>query len=277
MMRRRDLTVSAALAALAGLSMSAPASATSLATTSGAAGTAVVRIAVAPGQLNDVFAKVRELALPRGLDLRIDTRADTHGVDVQLERGILDAAAFENGIAFADELRRRPGRLVVAAATVTLPIALYSRRLTTPRQLRDGDTVAVPRDASDLARALVLLQNFGLIVLRDDVGLHATLPDIVGNPRRLRVVALPEERLYGALTTTPVVVMDSTSAIHAGLQPARDSIGIEDARTPFAGVLVVRQDRLSEPWVARLIAVLHGEDMKRYLLERFHDSVRRPW
>ncbi len=237
----------------------------------------VVRIGTVPGPEAELLAHARDLAATQGLVLQIDVRERGERLAADLASGALDAAAWPDGVRFADESRGGGAALAVATALFTLPTGLYSRKLTTVHQLRDGDAVAIPADARGMARALVLLQNFGLITLRDDSGLHARLRDVIGNVRGLRLVPTPAPRLFDALVHVPIVVMDYDSATRAGLQPARDSIGIEDARTPFGGVLGVRRDRLAQPWLARLVEVVHGEPMKRFALERYNDSVRRPW
>jgi len=238
---------------------------------------APLRIATPPGPRAELFERLRPLAAARGVEVRLERRDDVSAVEADLRRGALDAAAFDDGVAFDDANRRQRTGLAVAAASFTLPMGLYSRRLVAPRQVRDGETVAVPAEPAGLARALVLLQNFGLIELRDDVGLHATLRDVTANRRGLRLVPTALDRLVDALWRDALVAMDFTVATRAGLEPARDSIGIEDARTPFGGVLGVRRDRLDEPWLRTLVGVLHGPEMKRFAFERFHDSVRRPW
>jgi YaeC family lipoprotein len=236
-----------------------------------------IRIGTVAGPQAVLLEHARALAAARGLALHVDVRSHGAGIDAAVARGELDAAAWQDGVRFADERRGGPADLVVAAAMFTLPMGLYSRRLASPHQLRDGDAVAIPADPHGVARALVLLQNFGLVVLRDGSGLHANVRDIVRNPRALRIVARPAAGLYDALDGVPLVAMDFDDASRAGLQPARDAVGIEDARTPFGGVLCVRGDRVAQPWLARLVGVLHGDEMKRFALETFHDSVRRPW
>lgn len=268
MIRRRGVLAIAGLATLSGWALAAPAQARAR---------GMVRVASPPGPTADMLEQLRQLATARGLNVHVELRSDDPRTSHALETGELDACAFDSGVGFADGLRRQPGQRVAAATTLTLPMGLYSRRLSAPSQLRGGDHVVVPDNATDLARALVLLQNFGLIELRDDIGLHATLRDVVGNTHRVRVVAVSPTRLYAALDSAPMVAMASATALHSGLLPGRDSIGTEDGRSPFAGVLAIRRDRLDEPWVAPLLAELHGEDMKRYLLTRFGNSVGRPW
>ena len=236
-----------------------------------------VRIGVPPGPEAQLLEHVRDLAAAQGLALRLDVRPPGRELADEVANGTLDAAVWDDGVRFADDAARHHGQLVVAAAMFTLPTALYSRRLANLRALRDGDALALPLEPAAQARALVLLQNFGLLTLRDDIGLHARLRDVIANPHGLRLAALPTPRLYEALARTPVVAMDYDSATRAGLQPARDAIGLEDARTPFGGVLAVRRDGLAQPWLAPLIAVVHGEPLRHFAFERFADSVRRPW
>jgi len=255
-MRRRD--------ALAGLAALVPA----------ARAAAVVRVGAGAGPGAEILERVRE----RGpFAFSLVERPREPGLAEDLARGRLDAAAFADGVRFADARRADRLPLVVVASTVTLPMALYSRRLLTPRALRGGDVVALPSDPAGLARALVLLQNFGLVGLRDAAGLHPALRDVERNPRGLRLRARPAAALFAALDSDAVAVMAQPDAAHAGLEPARDSIGLEDARSPWAGVLAVRRERAAEPWVAALLAAYRTDDTRRFVLERWRDSVRRPW
>ncbi|MBY4785053.1 MetQ/NlpA family ABC transporter substrate-binding protein, partial [Burkholderia dolosa] len=91
------------------------------------------------------------------------------------------------------------------------------------------------------------------------------------------LVALQRERLSGALYAPGWGAMHSDTAARAGPAPARDSIGIEDARSPYANVLTVRDADRAKPWVAQLIAAYHSDDVAHFILTRYRDSVRRPW
>ena len=263
-MRRRDLVQWAALAALA---------------TRVPMATAGVPLAmgIAPGVQGEILDVVRAAAAGEGVALRTVLREREGELLSDLAAGRLQAACFDDGVRFATEARRRRVDLVAVTSTVTLPYALYSRRLRSPREVRNGETLALPRDAGATARALVLLHNHGLIGLREGAGLGATLADVARNPRRLKLQAFASENLFGALDGAALVVLDSATAARHGLQPARDAIGLEDARTPWAGVLAVRRTETGADWVAPLVRAYRSEAVKRFLLERFNDSVRRPW
>jgi hypothetical protein len=112
---------------------------------------------------------------------------------------------------------------------------------------------------------------------RRRAGLRATTADITGNRLHLKIVRLPHARLARALDTAAFVAMENNDAARAGLQPARDSIGIEDARSPYADVLAVRDADRAQPWAHQLVAAYHSNDVAHFILTRYQDSVRRPW
>ncbi len=234
-------------------------------------------VGVSPGPHVEIIEVVRRVAATRGLAIRAEVRDGGRAINADVASGALDVACFQDAVDFATEMRRRHDELVDVATTVTRPFAIYSRRLASLRSLGDADAIGIPREPGARARALILLNNYGLITLRYGAGLHAAPTDVLGNRRPLRLVELPSVQLTGALDRLACVVVDSPNASRAGLLPARDSIGMEDARTPYADVLAVRRVDGAQPWVATLVASYHSDEVKRFILERFQDSVRRPW
>lgn len=238
---------------------------------------APLRIAVAAGPQAEVMNLVAQLGAAQGLALAPVLAVDTpRAVNAALAAGSFDAASVEDGVAFAADPARP--RLAEAALTLTLPMALYSRRLAALRDLPAGGRIAIPAEPAAATRALLLLHNHGLLVLRPGAGLRARPADVQSTRRGLRVVSLPSAHLADALNgRADLAVIDRPHAMAAGLQPARDSIGIEDARSPWAGVLAVRRADADAPWLRQLVAVYRSEPVKRFILERYMDSVRRPW
>ncbi|HZZ10719.1 MAG TPA: MetQ/NlpA family lipoprotein [Paraburkholderia sp.] len=237
----------------------------------------VVRVGVSAGPHAEIMEEVKRVAAARGLTLDVVVFPQSGAIDAALAAKQIDAASFEDEPAFEAQRKRSGDALTTVATTVTFPIALYSRKLTNLGQLQRGATIAIPDDREGTARALILLQNFTLLSFNDSAGLHATLADITGNRLKLKIRPLPRARLFDALNSVAFAVMDSDTAARAGLQPARDSLGLEDARSPYANVLTVRDADRAQPWVAQLVAAYHSPDVAHFILTRYQDSVRRPW
>jgi D-methionine transport system substrate-binding protein len=236
-----------------------------------------VRIGVTEGPQAEIMQQVKKNFANNDLELEIVPYHTGELINRALVAGRIDAASFQDGAALDVELKDRGYPLVPAAQTVTLPMGLYSRKIRTPNALEHGATVAIPRDRLEAARALILLHNYGLIQFRDNRGLKVTVHDITKNPRKLRFIELPADRLAGELDSVSVAAINYTEAAKAGLYPARDAIGMEDGRSPYAGVLTIRSADRRQPWVGRLISAYRSDEIKRFILVRYQDSVRRPW
>lgn len=235
----------------------------------------VVRVGVSAGTHAEIMNEVKRVAATRGLTLDVVVFDQPANIDAALSAKQIDAASFEDEPAF--EAERERYALTSVATTVTFPVALYSRKLTNLGQLQRGATIAIPDDREGTARALILLQNFTLLTFKDRAGLHATLADITSNRLNLKIRQVPRARLFDTLNTVAFAVIDSDTAARAGLFPARDSLGLEDARSPYANVLTVRDAERSQPWVGQLVAAYHSPDVAHFILTRYQDSVRRPW
>lgn len=241
------------------------------------AATPAIRVGVTRGVHAEIMGQVKRVAATRGVGIDVVQFDDASRIDTALADGRIDAASFEDAQRLAAARAAKGYALTAVAPTVTLPMALYSRKLKSLNELQPGATIGLPADPRGMARALVLLQNDTLVTLRENAGLHATLRDVTGNRLALKFVALRRDRVHAALDSAAFVAIDSDDAARLGLQPARDSINLEDARSPYANVLTVRDGDRAKPWVAQLVAAYHSDDVAHFILARYQDSVRRPW
>lgn len=242
-----------------------------------AAASQVVKVGVTAGAHAQIMDEVRRVAADRGLTLDVVVFERPERIDAALAAGQIDAASFEDEPRFDARRKQHGYALTSVATTVTFPIALYSRKLTNLGQLQRGATIAIPDDREGTARALILLQNFTLLTFRDNAGLHATLADVTSNRLNLKFRQVPHARLFDTLNSVAFAVIDSDDAARAGLYPARDSLGLEDARSPYANVLTVRDADRTQPWVTQLVSAYHSNEVAHFILTRYQDSVRRPW
>jgi YaeC family lipoprotein len=237
----------------------------------------VIKVGVTPGPQAQIMDEVRRVAAARGLALDVVVFDKPGAIDAALAAKQIDAASFEDEPSLETQRKQHDYALTGVATTVTFPLALYSRKLANLNQLQRGSTIAIPEDREGTARALILLQNYTLITFRDAAGLHASTRDITGNRLNLKIRQVPRARLFDSLNNVAFAAIDSDDAARAGLYPARDSIGLEDARSPYANVLAVRDSDRTQAWVGQLVSAYHSDDVAHFILTRYQDSVRRPW
>lgn len=237
-----------------------------------------IRIGITSGPQAEVLALVQNLANSNS-QIRIELRSfsQPQKINAALNQGQLDAASFEDGVAQTTNITQHGYALTTAAQTVTLPLGLYSHRIHQLNKLARGASIVVPRERHDQARALLLLYNYGLIGLRDKAGTQASLRDITENTRRFRILAAPRDQLIAQLDKADLVAIDFDTAAQHKLAPARDGLGMDDARSPYAGVLTVRSTDKDAPWLVELLRLYRSEVVKKFILTQYQDSVRRPW
>ena len=144
--------------------------------------------------------------------------------------------------------------------------------------IADGATITIPNDATNEGRALLLLQEQGLITLSDDAGITATPNDIVDNPHSLEFIEQEAAMLPSTLADADFSVINGNYAIDAGLTLA-DAVAQESAdsdviRNEYANVIVTTPDKAEDEKIAALVDVLTTDDFKAYLEETFGDSVQ---
>ena len=158
------------------------------------------------------------------------------------------------------------------------PMGVFAGKSSDLAAIADGATITVPNDATNEGRALLLLQEQGLITLSDDAGITATPNDIVDNPHNINFIEQEAAMLPSTLADADFSVINGNYAIDAGLTLA-DAVAQESAdsdviRNEYANVIVTTPDKAEDEKSAALVAVLTTDDFKAYLEETFGDSVQ---
>ncbi len=137
----------------------------------------------------------------------------------------------------------------------------------------DSKTVAVPSDATNRARALMLLEANGLITLREGAGINATQNDIVSNPYNLKIVEMEASSIPSVLEDVSLAIINSNYAIPAGLSPKNDSLAIEGANSPYVNVLAVKSGNENSDKIKALKAALSSTDVAEYIATQYDGNV----
>lgn len=216
-------------------------------------------------------------------DYKLDIVEITGEVDPNelLEAGDVDANFFQHEPYLTDWQKQKGIDDLVAVADVHLePIGLYSNKIASLDELKDGDTVAVPRDTTNYARALYLLESAGLLEMDvpfEEADLSVvTESNITANPKNLNLVSIERPQLARQLDDAQITaaVINSNYALEAGLNPAEDAIVTEEVENnPFSNLLVVRAENENDPAVTALAEALESPETAAWIEETYSGAV----
>jgi len=213
----------------------------------------------------------------KGYKLEILEYTDYVQPNIALDDGSLDANYFQHQ-PYLDSFNADNGTKVVAIGTVHYePIGIYPGKVKALADLPDGATVAVPNDATNEARALLLLEANGLIDLNDAAGIEATVLDIVDNPKNLKFEELEAAQVAFALQDVDIAVINGNYAIQAGLSAANDALAIEDknsiAATTYANILCVKEGNEQNKALTDLLASLQTDAVAKHIEDSYDGAV----
>jgi len=248
-----------------------------LALIAGTAQAETLRIGVTPGPHAQIFEAVKPIAAAKGLDLLITEFSDYVVPNEALNAGELEANSFQNQPYLDNQIADRGYKIVSAAPTVNFPLGIYSRRYKSWAEVPDGATVAIQNDPTNGGRALLLLQDKGVIKLRDGVGFKPSPADVIGNPKKLRFIELDAAQTPRSLDDVAAAAINTNYAVSAGLDPTKDPILKEDAKGPYVNVIAVRAADKDKPWVKTLIEAYHSPEVKAFVAEKFKGAVLTAW
>lgn len=190
-----------------------------------------------------------------------------------LNDGSLDANMFQHLPYLQAQVKARGYKIVALGKTFLYPMGIYSKKITTLAQLKNGAKVAIPNDPSNEGRALLLLQKAHLIRLKKGVGFNATPIDISKNPRHLNFIELGAAQLPRALSDVTIAVINTNYAIPAGLSPAKNALFVEERDSPYANIIAAREDNKNDPRLQELVRALHSKAVLQAAKRIFGDGA----
>lgn len=144
-------------------------------------------------------------------------------------------------------------------------------------EIADGDSIAVPNDTTNEARALLLLQDNGIITLKEGVGLEATVNDIVENPNNVEIVELEAAQVARVTGETAFVVLNGNYALQAGYSVEKDALTYEksdsEAAKTYVNVIAVKEGNETSEKIQALVNVLKSDEIKKYITDTYEGAV----
>jgi D-methionine transport system substrate-binding protein len=236
----------------------------------------VIRIGVSPGPHAEILEKVKPIAAKKGLELKIIEFSDYVVPNQALDAGELEANSFQNQPYLDNQVKDRGFKLVSVGLTVNFPLGIYSAKYKSWNEVPDGATVAIQNDPTNGGRSLLLLQDKGVIKLKDGVGFKPSPADIVSNPKKLKVIEIEAAQTPRSLADVAAAAINTNYAVDAKIEPT-SAILREDPKGPYVNIIAVRAADKDKPWVKALLESYHTPEIKAFVAERFKGAVLAGW
>ena len=195
-----------------------------------------------------------------------------------VSKGDLDANAMQHKPYLdEDSKKKKLDNLVIVGNTFVYPLAGYSKKIKNVSELKDGATVAVPNDPSNLARALILLEKQGLIKLKDNTNLLSTSLDITENPKKLNIKEVDTSVAARALDDVDLAVVNNTYAGQVGLNASAHGVFVEDKDSPYVNIIVARADNKDTPEIQTFVKAYQSDEVEAEAKKHFKDGVVKGW
>jgi len=221
----------------------------------------------------EILEFVKPTLAKEGVDLKIKVFTDYVQPNVQVAEKRMDANFFQHQ-PYLDEFNKGKGTDLVSVAKVHVePFGAYSDKIKNLNDLPDGANVALPNDATNEGRALLLLAKAGLITLKDPTNILATPKDVLQNPKNLKFRELEAATLPRVLTQVDLALINTNYALGAKLDPTKDALIIEGAESPYANILVTTQANKDSDAIKKLVAALNSPEVKAFITEKYKGAV----
>ena len=224
-----------------------------------------------------ILEEAKTLLKKQGWDLEIKVFDDYVQPNNVVESGEFDANYFQH-IPYLENFNKEKGTHLVNAGGIHYePFGIYPGTKKSLDELEDGDTIAVPNDTTNEARALLLLQDNGIIKLKDGAGLEATVKDIAENPKNIKIQELEAAQVSRVKDEVAFVVLNGNYALEAGYSVEKDSIAYEksdsEAAKTYVNVIAVKEGNENNEGIKALISVLKSDEIKKFINEKFNGAV----
>lgn len=220
----------------------------------------VIKVAASATPHAEILEQAKPLLEAKGYDLQVTVFDDYVQPNEVVESGDFDANYFQH-IPYLESFNEEKGTHLVNAGGIHYePFGIYPGTKASLDELADGDSIAVPNDTTNEARALLLLQDNGIITLKEGAGLTATKNDIVENPYNVDIVELEAAQVPRVKDEVAFMVLNGNYALEAGFSVAKDAIAVKEGNE--------NSDKIKA-----LVEVLTSQEIKDYINNTYDGAV----
>lgn len=236
-----------------------------------------IKVAASATPHAEILEQAKPLLEEEGWELEVTVFDDYVQPNLVVESGDFDANYFQH-IPYLDNFNDEQGTNLVNAGGIHYePFGIYPGTKSSLDELEDGDTIAVPNDTTNEARALLLLQDNGVITLKEGAGLEATVKDIESNPKNIKIQELEAAQVARVKDEVAFVVLNGNYALQAGFSVGNDSIAYEqadsEAAKTYVNVIAVKEGNENSEAIQALIKVLKSDEIQEYINDTYDGAV----
>ena len=236
-----------------------------------------ITVAASETPHSEILEAAKPILEEEGYDLEVTVFDDYVQPNEVVESGDFDANYFQH-IPYLNSFNEEKGTYLVNAGGIHYePFGIYPGTKSSLDDIADGDTIAVPNDTTNEARALLLLQDNGIIKLKDGAGLEATVNDIEENPYNVEIVELAAEQVARVAEETSYIVLNGNYALQAGYSVSKDALAYEtsdsEAAKTYVNVIAVKEGNENSDKIKALVDVLKSDEIKDFINEKYDGAV----
>lgn len=236
-----------------------------------------ITVAASPTPHAEILAQAAKLLADQGWTLEVTEFEDYVQPNLVVDSGDIDANYFQH-VPYLDDFNEENGTALVSVAGIHYePFGIYPGTKADLAELTDGDVIAVPNDTTNEARALLLLQDNGIITLKQGADLKATVKDIEENPYNIKIQELEAAQVSRVKDEVAFVVLNGNYALEAGFSVAHDAVAYESsdsvAAQTYVNVLVVKEGNENKEGILALAEVLKSQEIKQYIIDTYDGAV----
>ena len=236
-----------------------------------------ITVAASQTPHSEILAEAAKILEKQGYELKVTVFDDYVQPNNVVESGEFDANYMEH-VPYMEQFNKENGTHIVNAGGIHYePFGIYPGTKKKLDDLAEGDTIAIPNDTTNEARALLLLQDHGLLTLKDGAGLTATINDIKENPKKLKFQELEAAQVAKVKDEVAFVVLNGNYALEAGYSVSKDSIAYEkadsEAAKTYVNIIGVKEGNENSDGIKALVKVLKSDDIKKFINDKYDGAV----
>ena len=242
-----------------------------------AAAEGTIKIAASPTPDAEILEAAKSILAVEGWDLEVSEFEDYVQPNLVVESGDFDANYFQH-VPYLESFNEEKGTHLVDAGDIHYePFGIYPGTKKSLDELEDGDTIAVPNDTTNEARALLLLQDNGVLTLKEGAGLTATVNDIESTTKDIKIQELEAAQVPRVLNEVAFAVINGNYAVEAGLSVADDAIAYEasdsEAAKTYVNIIAVKEGNENNEGIVALVDALKSDEIKDFINETYNGAV----